>query len=76
LEQIIQVRPRPLRDDARLFPERLLANGVTVLPFEEPTLPHGFWKYTSLADTAADAATRTCEAFRDHLDIPTDRPAP
>jgi acetyl esterase len=66
----------PLRDDTRLFLKRLRAEGVTVVSFEEPTLPHGFWKYAPLADTAADAATRMCEAFRDLLDSTADRPAP
>ncbi|WP_413100079.1 alpha/beta hydrolase fold domain-containing protein [Streptomyces sp. Inha503] len=66
----------PLRDDARLFLERLRAEGVTVVPFEELTLPHGFWKYAPLADTAADAATRMCETFRDLLDSTVDGPAP
>ncbi|MEU0029643.1 hypothetical protein [Streptomyces sp. NPDC006335] len=66
----------PLRDEARPFRERLLMKGVTVLPFEEPTLPHGFRQYAPLADTAADGAITMCEAFRDLLDSATDRPVP
>ncbi|WP_217243215.1 hypothetical protein [Streptomyces sp. AC555_RSS877] len=65
-----------MRADARLFRERLLVKGVTVLPFEEPPLPHGFWEYAPLADTAADAAITMWEAFRDLLDSTTDRQAP
>ncbi|MFE9644944.1 hypothetical protein ACFYO0_12645 [Streptomyces sp. NPDC006365] len=69
-------RSQPVRDDARLFLERLRAKGVRVLFFEEPTLPHGFWKYAALADTAANAAASMCEAFHSLLDSTADRPAP
>lgn len=58
----------PLRDDARLLLERLRASGVRVLPSEEPTLPHGFWKYAEISDAAHDAVVRMCEAFRGLLD--------
>ncbi|MFJ8148707.1 alpha/beta hydrolase [Streptomyces sp. NPDC096048] len=58
----------PLRDDAREFLGRLRAEGVRTLAFEEPTLPHGFWKYAALANTVSEAAIRMCEAFRGLLD--------
>ncbi|MFD7281111.1 alpha/beta hydrolase [Streptomyces sp. NPDC059862] len=58
----------PLRDDARLFLDRLRAEGVRVLASEEPTLPHGFWKYAAVSDAANDAVTRMCDTFRVLLD--------
>ncbi|MHC3474756.1 alpha/beta hydrolase [Streptomyces sp. 7R007] len=58
----------PLRDDARLLLDRLRTEGVRVLPLEESTLPHGFWKYARLSDAADAAVTRMCGAFRDLLD--------
>jgi acetyl esterase len=45
---------------------------VPVHYFEEPTLPHGFWKFAPLADAAHAAATRTGTAFRALLDAPVD----
>ncbi|CAM5699893.1 alpha/beta hydrolase [Streptomyces canus] len=58
----------PLRDDARLFVHRLRAEGVRVLAREEPTLPHGFWKYAASSSVAHDAVTRMCDTFRGVLD--------
>ncbi|NUU21884.1 MAG: alpha/beta hydrolase fold domain-containing protein, partial [Streptomycetaceae bacterium] len=58
----------PLRDEARDFLRRLRASGVRVLPSEEPALPHGFWKYAAVSETAKDAALRMCASFRGLLD--------
>jgi hypothetical protein len=38
--------------------ERLRAAAVPIHYVEEPTLPHGFWKFAPLADAARAAATR------------------
>jgi acetyl esterase len=58
----------PLRDEARALAERLRAAAVPVRYFEEPTLPHGFWKFAPLADAARAAAVRMGGAFRTMLD--------
>jgi acetyl esterase len=63
----------PLRDEARALAERLRAAAVPVHYFEEPTLPHGFWKFAPLADAARAAATRMGKAFRALLDAAVDR---
>jgi acetyl esterase len=41
---------------------------VPVRYVEEPTLPHGFWKFAPLADAARAAAGRMGRAFRALLD--------
>ncbi|MFG2273619.1 alpha/beta hydrolase [Streptomyces chartreusis] len=58
----------PLRDDARVLSKRLRASGVHVLASEEPTLPHGYFRYAGLSEAAKDAAERMNTAFRDLLD--------
>ncbi|MFJ8632462.1 alpha/beta hydrolase [Streptomyces sp. NPDC093568] len=58
----------PLRDDARVLLKRLRASGVHVLASEEPTLPHGYFKYAGLSGAAKDAVVRMNTAFRDLLD--------
>ncbi|MGW1362829.1 alpha/beta hydrolase [Streptomyces chartreusis] len=58
----------PLRDDARVLLKRLRASGVHVLASEEPTLPHGYFKYAGLSEAAKDAVVRMNTAFRDLLD--------
>ncbi|MFJ9750980.1 alpha/beta hydrolase [Streptomyces chartreusis] len=60
----------PLRDDARVLSERLRASGVRVLASEEPTLPHGYFKYAGISEAANDALIRMNTAFRDMLDAP------
>lgn len=65
----------PLRDDARVLSERLRASGVRVLASEEPTLPHGYFKYAGPSEAAKDAVVRMNTAFRDLLDdLSTDVP--
>ncbi len=58
----------PLRDDARALAKRMRASGVRVIASEEPTLPHGFWKYAQVSEVAKDAVTRMATAFRQLLD--------
>ncbi|MCZ4604146.1 alpha/beta hydrolase fold domain-containing protein [Streptomyces sp. Lzd4kr] len=58
----------PLRDDARVLLKRLRASGVHVLASEEPTQPHGYFKYAGLSEAAKDAVVRMNTAFRDLLD--------
>jgi acetyl esterase len=58
----------PLRDEARALAERLRIAEVRVRYVEEPTLPHGFWKFAPLADAARAAAGRMGGAFRVLLD--------
>ncbi|MFD5855722.1 alpha/beta hydrolase [Streptomyces chartreusis] len=58
----------PLRDDARVLSKRLRASGVHVLASEEPTLPHGYFKYAGLSEAAEEAVVRMTTAFRDLLD--------
>ncbi|MGW4755031.1 alpha/beta hydrolase [Streptomyces chartreusis] len=58
----------PLRDDARVLLKRLRASGVHVLASEEPTLPHGYFKYAGLSEAAKDAVVRMNTAFCDLLD--------
>ncbi|MFB6938286.1 alpha/beta hydrolase [Streptomyces chartreusis] len=58
----------PLRDDARVLLQRLRASGVHVHASEEPTLPHGYFKYVGLSEAAKDAVVRMNTAFRDLLD--------
>lgn len=58
----------PLRDEARDLAGRLEAAGVPVRYLEEPTLPHGFWKFAPLAEAADTAAVRMGGAFADLLD--------
>jgi acetyl esterase len=58
----------PLRDEAQALAERLRAAAVPVHYVEEPTLPHGFWKFAPLADAACAAAARMGGAFRALLD--------
>lgn len=58
----------PLRDDARAFADLLRASGGRVVQFEEPTLPHGFWKFAPSAPAARRAAMAMCLAFRAVLD--------
>jgi acetyl esterase len=65
----------PLRDEARALAGRLRAVAVPVRYFEEPTLPHGFWKFAPLADTARAAAARMGGAFRELLDAAASHPA-
>lgn len=57
----------PLRDEARALAERLRAAAVPVRYLEEPTLPHGFWKFAPLAHAARTAAHRMTCAFSELL---------
>jgi acetyl esterase len=54
----------PLRDEARALAGRLRAAAVPVHYIEEPTLPHGFWKFAPAAEAARAAADRMGAAFR------------
>lgn len=53
----------PLRDEGRELAERLRAAGVPVWFAEEPTLPHGFWKFAPVARAAGEASRRMGAAF-------------
>lgn len=54
----------PLRDDARLYVEKLLAAGVSAEWINEPGLVHDYLRARHVSDTAAAAFTRICNAIK------------
>lgn len=66
----------PLRDEARALAERLRDAAVPVRYLEEPTLPHGFWKFAPVAEAARAAASGMGDAFRALLDAAWNPAAP
>lgn len=54
----------PLRDDARLYTEKLQAAGVPAEWINEPGLVHDYLRARHVSDTAGAAFTRICRAIK------------